>query len=177
MSFPIEDTFMLGGITCPGVIREIRGLSSPRQWDKQPGYGVSEGIKFTSVKLCDFEIEIQLWDEAQYEEWELFAKLRLTEPVANLRPTSMSIRHPMVNAPPHMITQVVIADVIAPVQDDEGLWTAIIKFTKYKPVRPVASPRPLEGPPGSPEASRPPDDPMLAIIQRNSETIARLAGP
>lgn len=174
---PHQDFIVLGGAPSPGLA-VVRGAGSPRKWDVRDGYGLSGAVVvFTGEGLAAFDVDIYAWQPEHFIQWRVFAQLVLANPPLGSRPTSLSIQHPILNDTPLKITQVVVTNVTQWEQTDEtGLWVCTISFLQYRKPKPALV-KPFEGPPGSPEAVKPPVDPELALIAKNSETISKLAGP
>jgi hypothetical protein len=173
--FPHQDFIVLAGAQSPGKAVP-KGAGSPRDWDIRKGYGLSgAGVVFTGENLTKFDVDIFLWDETQFVAWEIFAQLTLVNPPLGVRPTSMSIQHPILNMRPLSITQVVVEDVTQWECNDDGLWACTIKFIKYRPPKPALL-KPFEGPPGAPEAVAPPQSPEEATIQRLTAQVVTLSG-
>lgn len=148
--FPRQDYVLLDGAQSPGLIRSIKGTGPEQKWDERQGYGLTTGLVYTSLGLAKFTIEFIMWEEAQYAAWVIFAALKLRVPATGARPIAMKIGHPILNAPPHEITDVVVGGAVAlPEQDEQGLWSVSVPFTQYRKPRPQFIVKPLEGPPGA----------------------------
>jgi hypothetical protein len=139
---PRQSHIVLASLKSPGVCR-VRGANSPRDWDIRKGYGLTGAtIVYTGDNLAKFSVDIQLWEDSQFLEWEIFAKI-LEKPKTRIAP-ALGIQHPMVNMAPWGITSVVVEDVDQFEDNDEGLFMATIHFIQFrKPLpmlaRPVAS--------------------------------------
>jgi hypothetical protein len=173
---PHQDFIVLQGLPSPGVA-VVRGASSPRNWDVQKGYGLTGATTiFTGEDLAKFDVDILAWETQHFIEWEVFARATLVNPPIGARPISMSIQHPLLNAAPLSILQVVVTNVTQWEQDSDGggLFMRTISFLQYRKPRPALV-KPLEGPPGSPVAVEKPVDPEALEIQANFATIGGLA--
>lgn len=133
---PGQDYIILGGAKSPGKAT-VLGAGSPRKWDKQMGYGQSgASLAYTGDDLSEFEVQIDIWDKAQWREWNDFAKVLDKRPKGRLGPEgAFFIKHPVLNRAPISITSVVVLDVSGWEQDDTGLWTCRIKFSAYRKPR------------------------------------------
>jgi hypothetical protein len=174
---PHQDFIVLAGAPSPGLAA-VKKPDSPRKWDIRDGYGLSGAVVvFMGQGLsAKFDVDILAWETQHFIEWEVFARATLVNPPIGARPISMSIQHPLLNAAPLSILQVVVTNVTQWEQDSDGggLFMRTISFLQYRKPRPALV-KPLEGPPGSPVAVEKPVDPEALEIQANFATIGGLA--
>lgn len=141
--FPQQPYIVLGPMQSPGVAF-VRDLDSPRNWDVQQGYGLSGAtVVYKGAGLSKFRVDVDLWLPEHFVLWNAFATI-LAPPKPGPAGFALGIKHPIVNGPPHGITEVVVADVSEPVQSDLGRWRYTIAFLQYrKPklalARPIAA--------------------------------------
>jgi hypothetical protein len=139
--FPKQPYIVLGPMRSPGVAT-VKGLDSPREWDIRPAYGYSGAtVVYKGAGLSKFTVEIDLWLPEHFLAWNLFAPI-LAPPKPGLLGMALGIKHPIINGPPHGITEVVVTDVSQPVQSDTGKWTYTIAFLQYRKPLPTLS-RPI----------------------------------
>lgn len=124
----------------PGVAT-VKGLNNPRNWTVQQGYGYTgASVVFAGTGLSKFTVDIDLWLPEHFILWNLFAQI-LAPPKPGPLGFALGIKHPIINGPPHGITEVVVEDVSQPVQSDLGKWTYTISFLQYrKPIPTIARP-------------------------------------
>jgi hypothetical protein len=128
---PHQDFIVLNGKKSPGRAT-VMGAGSPRKWDKQPGYGLSGAILvYTGNDLSEFDVLLELWLDEHWSDYANFVQV-LEKVPSGKRPTKpLQIIHPVLNRAPIRITQVVLRDVSAPEQDDEGTWSIRLSFTTW----------------------------------------------
>lgn len=152
----------------PGVCK-IRGAGSPRNWDIRPGYGIDGATSvFTGNSLSRFSVDIFLWEDSQWEEWDDFATI-LVRPTPATRAKSLSIVHPLLIQKPIQITSVVVEDVSQfEYNDSLDLWACEIKFMQFKKPRPIlvkptaAIPAATQAPPTAKDAA---EEKMQALFK------------
>lgn len=170
---PVQgDSILLMGVQSPGTCK-IRGAGSPRHWDERPGYGIEGGNSvYTGKGLAKFDVDFYAWTVEHFLFWEVFARLTLVLPSKAIIPLSMGIVHPLLNAPPLNINQVVVTNVTQFEEVDEtGLYMRTVSFLEYKKAKPFIA-KPREGPPAVGNSGiGPPPDPESVIIQNNAATI------
>lgn len=176
MSAPYQDYVVLAGVRCP-VLSEVKGMKLVRKWNVPDGWGFSGARAwFIGQQLIQFSIIFSIWADIQWALWIEFAEAVFREPTKGLPSAlSMSIVHPIVNMPPHKVTQVVMMEMSGWDQDDTGLWTCSGTFLQYREPKPALI-KPPEGPPPAGEQAGPPTNPKLDIVNKNNAEIARLAG-
>lgn len=179
MSFPISNTFTIGGDNCPG---KATLLEAPKVfgWDQRKGYGLTGAYSVpTGEELVLAKFLVELWDGAQWPLWLLFVKKYFTRPVitapGGLSSLGLGIQHPLLNAPPYSVHKVVPAKVHEAKQDEWGGWSIVVELLEFKPPAPVP-PRPLatipDKAPGQPTAR----DALDREMQARSAEFQALAG-
>lgn len=144
ITFPTRDYVVIGGDASPGKCT-IRNLNSPREWDIRQGYGLSGAtVVPKGDALSRFSVLFEFWDETQIALWYSFAS-KYFDKAARLVPGSrvpkaLGIEHPILSAPPHRITEVVVEDVSGLEQDEEGKWSTEVFFLQYRKPKPALSP-------------------------------------
>lgn len=139
---PNQDYFCLGGgqagsiDTSPGKCK-VSGLNRPQGWDIRKGYALDGAtVVPTGSALSKFTITVTLWAGAQYDEWQDFSNTYLTRAAVLVpgthSPKALSIVHPVVNDPPFLITEVVVEDVVALQENEEGIYEFEIHFLEYR---------------------------------------------
>ncbi len=162
--FPRQPFIVLGALRTPGVAT-VKGLSDPRDWDIRKGYGLAGAtVVYTGKNISPFTVDVDLWLPEHFIEWNLFAAI-LAPPTPG-KPFALGIKHPIVNGPPHGITEVVVKDVSQPVQSNTGLWTYTLTLLPYKKPLPALA-RPIAAipavAPATPTAQDAAEVQMLAL--------------
>jgi hypothetical protein len=139
--FPAWDYFMIGADACPCQAELVEG-GSPRGWDERQGYALSGATLVpTGDHLTPVVFRIKMWDPVQWPAWQTFAAKYLNKSVrynpGTVTPRALSITHPILNAPPWLVSEVVVDDVTVPQQDENGLWTWEIHFHEYRAPQPA----------------------------------------
>lgn len=134
--YPGRDYVMIGGDPSPGKAT-IRGLNSPRGWDERKGYALSgANLVPTGNPLATFDITFEFFDETEFPLWYAFAAKYFDAAVrfvpGTLKPKALGIEHPILTAPPHRITEVVVTDAKGLEGDETGGWTASVSFKQYR---------------------------------------------
>ncbi len=140
IGFPKQSYIVLGAMQSPGVAT-VRGLSTPREWDIRQGYGFTGAVVvYKGTSLAPFTVDIDLWLPEHFLMWNVFATV-LVPPLPGPAGFALGIKHPIVNGPPHGITEVVVKDCSEPVQNDTGKWTYTLTLLPYKkPIPALARP-------------------------------------
>ena len=153
------DYILLSGQESPGIA-EVVEPNSPRNWDVQKGYGFSGAIcRFTGRDLARFSVNFQLFDLRDWINWYAWAPIPLKMPRRRFPggdgttgkgdSGALDIWHPLLEQ--LEIKRVVVEDVIAPQQTDNGVWTAKIKFLEFRqPKFALAKPEGAEATPVDP---------------------------
>lgn len=170
---PIDEPFdkcRVGGFVSPGIC-EIVGASSPRNWEERIGPGLSGSIVvFRGVRLSHFSIKFHLVTREHWDEWNTFQPI-VAKPPFGKRPRALDVVHPILE--PLGIRAVVIEDVMAPEQVNDGDWVVELKVIDFR--RPKYG---LAVPEGSQQT---PADPYEEAIAGNTAEIdalnAELAQP
>lgn len=129
---PIElpaDRCLLGGYPTPGLL-EVSGASSPRKWDEQAGYAMTGAILiYRGIGLSHFTLRFKL---LTVEHWEQWAQIRpiLLRPAIGHRASALDVDHPVLNEVG--ITHIVIEDVSAPEQVEDGVWQIEAKCIEWR---------------------------------------------
>lgn len=164
-----------GGLKTPGVC-EIVGLSSPRNWNIQQGYGLSGATTiYAGTAAVKFKIVVKMWRSLDFVQWELLARLHLAKPPPFIKPLALGVSHPQLTTPPHNISEIVIEDVEGPTQDDDGLWIATIHCLEWKKPLPALG-KPLAAIPAANVAAPTAQDAADKEIAAKVATLKGLAG-
>jgi hypothetical protein len=134
--FPHQDYFLIGSDQSPGNCT-IKKLDSPRGWDERAGYAQSGATLVPKGDpLAVPVISVRLWTGDQYAAWKIFSAKYLSQAVkyapGTLTPKALSLVHPILNDPPFYITEVVVQNVTAIPQTDDGIWEYEIEFRRYR---------------------------------------------
>lgn len=166
LSEPV-DKATIGGRLTPGFC-EIVGADSPRQWDERVGYGLSGAtVFFHGIRLSHFSIKFRLYTAQDWDDWAAFKPL-VDRPPIGKRSRSIDIAHPILGD--LGIGSIVIENVIAPEQTDDGEWTIELKVIEFR--RPTAAMAKPEG------STATPVDPMEQKIgAKLDHYVQLLAGP
>lgn len=171
------DYIVLAGRRSPGLAT-IEGLETKRNFQERRGFGTSfASLRFRGVELARFKVMIRLYSVQDWADWHGWKSL-VRRPVSESNPNSitrarpqarpMTIDHPILAD--FEITDVVVENVIQPVQTDSGEWMIEIRFIEYhEPVVALEQPRSNQNAPHS--ALR---DPREIEIEENSRLIALL---
>jgi hypothetical protein len=168
---PYWDYFLISGseqaqfAKSPGLAK-VRGAGTPRNWDVQKGYGISGAFcVYTGAGLAEFSIDVFLWLNSHWPEWDNFAKL-LEKPTKAVRPRALSITHPLLTKPPIRITQAVVKDVSQfEYNESTQLWACEIKFLQFKAPAPILSKPKASIPGGAPATPTAQDEYEKKILQ------------
>lgn len=160
------DVVMIAGQPTPGLA-QIVGAGSPRTWDKRKGMGLSGAwLFYMGDDLAEFSIVLQIWTEEQWAAWEKFQPL-LQKPPIGTRPKALEVYHPYLA--PLGIKAIVVRDVMAPEQKDDGLWEIEIKVTQFR------APKPAIGKPDAAKAKEAPKDDVDKVIENLTKQVQDLA--
>lgn len=142
---PEQDYIVLAGQRSPGRAT-IKGAAATKKWDVREGYGRSGGsTTYVGDAIARFSVEIYLWEDSQWSDWDVFAKV-LDTPVrkptvltagAKAAPSvseslAMDISHPILNRAPLHITSVVVEEVSQFEVDENGGYTSTIKMIQFR---------------------------------------------
>lgn len=165
-----RDKILLGGHASPGVC-EIVGASSPRNYEERVGPGLSGAIVvFRGIRPSHFSVKFRLVGETDWSDWNAFQRIVYRPPIGK-RPRPLDIVHPLLAGVG--IAAVVIEDVIAPVQVDDGIWEAELKLIETRKLK-----RALSKPQGGQDTPIDPIDAELeAETARNQQLRDQLAAP
>lgn len=150
-----EDEVYISERLVPGIV-EIRGLKAEREWEERMSFGMMGArLRYKGQRLSHFSLNVALYTQEHWDAWlEFGALLRRPPPpdrgqlaaitsipslyrVMRTQAPPLSIRHPLLEE--YRIRQVVVEDVVAPVQDDRGVWTIEIKLIQYQQPQRVLS--------------------------------------
>ncbi len=148
-----DDSVYISDQLVPGIV-EIQGLKAERDWEERRAFGmIGARLRYKGQKLSHFSLAVGLYTQEHWDAWLEFGPLIRRPPPPN--PTAspvtlpafhrfmrtqappLTIRHPLLEE--YRIRRVVVEDVLAPVQDDKGVWTVEIKLIQYQRPRRVLS--------------------------------------
>jgi hypothetical protein len=157
------DKATIGGRLTPGIC-EIVGADSPRAWDELQGYGLSGAtVRFHGIKLSHFSLKFRLYTSQDWADWHVFKPL-IDKPPVGRYARSLDCAHPILAD--LGIRSIVIENVLAPEQTDDGEWTIELKVIEFR--------RP-KGALGTPEGSTAtPVDPYDQKIEARVEHLVDL---
>jgi hypothetical protein len=147
-----EDEVYLSDRLVPGIVT-IQKLQAPRDWEERRGFGMFGALlRYKGQRLSHFSLRVELYTQEHWTDWLAFAptvrrppspdrsQLAVITSIPSLgrlmrtQAPPLSIRHPLLEE--YRITRVVIEDVVAPVQDERGVWVVEIKLIQYqRPIR------------------------------------------
>lgn len=160
-----QDWVDFSGQITPGLA-DIVGAGSPRRWDERESYGLSGAtVVYHGLKLAHFSVKLRLYTTQHWDDWYAF-KPFIDRVPAGRRQGPLDITHPLLAQVG--IRSVVVEDVLAAEQTDDGEWTIEIKLIEYR--KPVLS---LAKPDG---AKATPADPEDAELEQNRQQINALNG-
>lgn len=150
-----EDEIYISDRLVPGIT-VIKGLGAKRDWEERASFGMMGArLRLKGLKLSHFSVVVQLFTQEHWDDWLEFGEIvrRPPQPDASqitaitsipslhrfMRDQSppLSIRHPLLEE--YRITQVVVEDVIMPIEGDKGVWTIDIKLIQYQEPQRVLS--------------------------------------
>ena len=174
--YPRQDYVIFpGGLKTPGVC-EIIGLSSPRKWNVQQGYGLSGATTvYAGTDPIKFKIKVYMWTQLHVLAWEAIARLHLAKALPGLKPIALGISHPMLSFPPISVSSVVIEDVTALEQDEYGGFTVTISCLEWKKPLPALG-KPLAAIPAADKAVPSAQDAADVAIQAKVAQLKGLVG-
>lgn len=166
-----RDRCLIGGHITPGIC-DIEGADSPRNWDEIRGPGLSGALlRFRGVMPSHFAIKFRLYTPLDWADWNAFQTL-VAKPPYGKRPRGLDIVHPLLE--PLGIRAIVVENVLAPEQTNDGEWTVQLKVIEYRKRKSVPQAK-VEG------SQQTPTDPYEQIEAEQSKTIdalsSELAGP
>ena len=140
-AFPAVDTFTIAALTLPG---KWTLLEAKKQfgWQIQQGYGLSGAYVFPKGDpLVVAKFKGEFWAQSDWQIFTLMAKTVLAKGSLTQGPTAagMGIDHPELKR--LGVTDVVVLEQSALVNDGYGLWTLHVDFLQYRPPLP-APPKP-----------------------------------
>lgn len=137
------DHIVLAGRRSPGLA-EVVDADTPRNFQERRGFGISFAtLRFRGVSLAHFKVLLRLYTEQDWDDWHAWKDLvrrptlesnprRQAVPGLGPRLTSppMTIEHPILAD--LEITDVVVENLVQPVQTRDGEWTIEIRFIEYR---------------------------------------------
>ena len=143
-----EDDVYISDRLVPGVV-VIQGLKAERDWEERRSFGMMGAmLRYKGQKLSHFSLLVSLYTEEHWDDWLEFGPLIRRPPqpdrsqlaaitsipslhrVMRTQAPPLSIRNPILEE--YRIRQVVVEDVLAPVEDEKGFWTIEIKLIQYQ---------------------------------------------
>jgi len=143
-----EDAVYISDRLVPGIV-VIKGLKAEREWEERRAFGMmGSRLRYKGQRLSHFSLEVSLYTEEDWDAWLEFGPLIRRPPppdrsqlgaitsipslyrVMRSQAPPLSIRHPLLEE--YRIRQVVVEDVVAPVQDEHGVWKVEIKLIQYQ---------------------------------------------
>lgn len=124
-----QDRALIADRLTPGLC-EITGASSPRKWDEQAGYAMTGAILvYRGIGLAHFSMRFKLFTREHWEEWAAIRPFLLRPPVGQ-RARALDVQHPVLDEVG--ISQMVVEDVTAPEQSEDGVWTIELKCIEWR---------------------------------------------
>jgi len=165
-----RDKILLGGVMSAGIC-ELVGVDSPRNYEERVGPGLSGAILvFRGIRPSHFSVIFRWTSETDWQDWDAFQKV-VTKPPIGKFPRPLDIVHPILEQVG--IHTVVVENVIAPTQTDDGVWQAEFKLIESRRLK-----RQFSKPEGGQQT---PVDPYDVIIESKYSEIdslqSELAGP
>ena len=181
--FPAQNYILINGDVSPGkaIVRVGPGVS-PRGWDERNGYAMSGATLVPKGNpLGVFSVRFEFWDPTQMPAWYAFAAKYFDESVrfnpGSIQPRALGISHPILEAPPLRITEVVVTDATGLDQEDGGLWWCEVFFKRFRKAVPAKQP-PLAAIPAAATATpTAQDNADLEIQKLSAEFQSLLGGP
>lgn len=172
--FPIDESFILSGATCPGqwlLVDASKRYSFQEQ--KAVGYD-GASLQIIGRELVHAKFRGKLWTPTQAEAYNVFRKLFLNRPLLQLGPLvglAYSISHTELNA--MGVSNVVVKEFSPLVQEEGGLWTAHVEFIEYLPPI-VSKSRPTQAEPPGPNIT--PSGPQTAAAAAATSDLTNVVG-
>jgi hypothetical protein len=134
------DYIVLAGRRSPGLAT-IEGVDTPRNFQERRGFGISFAtLRFRGVSLAKFKVLLRLYSEQDWSDWHEWKSV-VARPTIEANPRRTATVMPRLTAPPMTIehpiladleiTDVVVENVLQPVQTGDGEWTIEIRFIEY----------------------------------------------
>lgn len=151
-----DDSVYISDRLVPGIV-VIKGLKAERDWEERKSFGMMGArLRYKGQKLSHFSLMVSLYTQGHWNDWLEFGPLIRRPPppdrsqiqaitsipslhrMMRTQAPPLSIRHPLLEE--YRIRQVVVEDVIAPVEDEKGVWSLEVKLIQYqRPVRVLSS--------------------------------------
>jgi hypothetical protein len=123
------DRCKIAGVDTPGLC-EVTGASSPRKWDEQAGYAMTGAILiYRGNALARFTMRFKLYTLTHWTQWAAIRPLLLRAPVGK-RSHALDVDHPVLTEVG--ISQMVLEDVTAPEQVEDGVWQIELKCIEWR---------------------------------------------
>lgn len=148
------DVLIVAGEYTPGLAKVT--ASRVHKWDEKKGKGgAGSTLTYAGHDLAEGTIEIRMWEEEQYNEFEAKAPAWLPDPKT---PKALDVYHPQLEL--LKIKSIVIKKLGGVVVSSDGLMTVTIDFLEYAPPKPAGG-----TPKGSVAHRKPGDDPPNATSE------------
>jgi hypothetical protein len=146
---------------------EVLGASQGYKWDELAGYAMSGALLiFRGRKLSHFKLNFTLYSTQHWLEWDQFSPLLIKPPLGQII-RGLDVVHPILNL--IGIQHLVIEDVAAPEQTQDGVWTIVVSCIEWR------TPRPAKAKVDGAEATE--DDPWdVGILKDLANQLQSLAG-
>jgi len=151
---PDDDVYISDRLV-PGIV-VIKGLNAERDWEERRSFGMRGArLRYKGQKLTHFSLMVSLYTEEDWDAWLEFGPLIRRPPppdrsqlaaitsipslyrLMRTQAPPLTIRNPQLEE--YRIRQVVVEDVVAPVEDDKGVWQIEIKLIQYQRPQQVLS--------------------------------------
>lgn len=154
----LYDSFTLGSMRSPGVIKSMSGHDSPVNWDVKNAKAQSGAtVTLKEIPLRKPKVKLYLADREEFDAWADFRK-QIDSTVAGKTPKALEGYHPEWAAAG--ITKVVKSNIGGFEHDGKGGVTVEIEFQEYRPPKPkTGTPKPT---PKGPD----PDAAALAELEK-----------
>ena len=177
----IFDVVVIGGATCPGIVK-LSGFERKWKWDKKGGKGAS-GVTptMTGKDECTGVLKFFVWTGLQFVLWEGFRPQFKYDPTKQTL-QAVSVYHPVLA---DLDIASLFCEHLSPfLEVSPGLWSCEDKMSEFTPVpkaAAVATPTQAKSntpPPGFAGFSGPPPlDATTALQQKTADLIAVLSAP
>ena len=129
LNSPVDQCTIAGYLT-PGLC-EVTGASSLRKWEEQAGYAMAGAIVFyRGVALSHFTMTFRLFTEQHWQQWADIRPILMRKPKVGATTLALDVDHPVLNEVG--ISQMVIEEIAAPEQTEDGVWTIELKCIEWR---------------------------------------------
>ncbi len=132
----LYDIVVIAGVASPGVAKVSRG-GRKYKWDKKDGPGTAgANVTFRGIDLCEFSIELTMWNSEQLAAWDVWRDLWQWDPTKKVKGKTpkiqpVDIMHPILDGlGVHWAMPVEVGQLE---YQGGGKWTATISAMEYKP--------------------------------------------